>query len=84
MVSGYLKDDHFDQRIEISRKLASPSRAAQTARQDESGLGMGSSKTPVPNEADKITSQLEEEEKSNLAKRKKRTFDLANRSRTRV
>ena len=56
MVSGYLKDDHFDQRIEISRKLASPSRATMTARQDESGLGMGSSKTPVPNEADKITS----------------------------
>ena len=83
MVSGYLKDEHFESRIEISRKLASPSRVAMSAR-DESGLGMANTTNPAPNEALNLTSQIDEEQKNNLAKRKKKNMDLANRSRTRV
>ena len=83
MISGYLKDDHFDHQIQLARKLASPSRAAVSAR-EESGLGFAKRETPVPNEAERITTQLEEEQKNNLARRKKKTMDLANRSRTRV
>ena len=83
MVSGYLKDEHFESRIEISRKLASPSRIAMSAR-DESGLGMANNTASAPNEALNLTSQIDEEQKNNLAKRKRKNMDLANRSRTRV
>ena len=83
MITGYLKDEYFDQKIQLSRKLASPSRSVLATRHDESNLGFGMD-YQQPNEAERITVKLEEDQKNKMEKRRKRTLDLANRSRTRV
>ena len=83
MITGYLKDDKFNSQIEISRTMASPARGRMADKMEH--LRESTSLTPQPiNEVEKLTHDLQEQEKHMIIQRNKRTEELANRSKMRM
>ena len=83
MVTGYMRDAHFEDQLAVAKQLASP-RRRQDGRVSPDQLRAQSLTPPPLTDAERLAQDLELKEKTQHDRRRKRTIDLANRSKMRM